>query len=49
MTKKIYERNGSAGRRLQGKVAIITGGGTGIDETIAHKFAREGARVIVNC
>lgn len=29
-------------------MAIITGAGTGIGEAIAHKFAREGARVIVN-
>ncbi len=35
-------------RRLEGKVAIITGGGTGIGEAIAHKFAKEGARVLVN-
>ena len=35
-------------RRLQDKVAIITGAGTGIGEAIAHKFAKEGARVIVN-
>jgi NAD(P)-dependent dehydrogenase (short-subunit alcohol dehydrogenase family) len=48
MTKKIYERNGSSRKRLEGKVAIITGAGTGIGEAIAHKFAWEGARVIVN-
>lgn len=35
-------------RRLEGKVAIITGAGTGIGEAIAHKFAKEGAQVIVN-
>ena len=34
--------------RLEGKVAIITGAGGGIGRGIAHAFAREGARVIVN-
>jgi len=33
--------------RLEGKVAIITGAGTGIGEAVAHKFAREGAKVVV--
>ena len=34
--------------RLKDKVAIITGAGTGIGEAIAHKFAREGARLVLN-
>ncbi|MBD2462166.1 SDR family oxidoreductase [Oscillatoria sp. FACHB-1407] len=35
-------------RRLEDKVAIVTGAGTGIGEAIAHKFAKEGAKVVVN-
>jgi NAD(P)-dependent dehydrogenase (short-subunit alcohol dehydrogenase family) len=48
MAKKFYERDGSDRGRLEGKVAIVTGAGTGIGEAIAHKFAKEGARVIVS-
>jgi NAD(P)-dependent dehydrogenase (short-subunit alcohol dehydrogenase family) len=33
--------------RLEGKVAVITGAGSGIGEAIAERFSREGAKVVV--
>lgn len=33
--------------RLEGRTAVITGAGDGIGEGMAHRFAREGARVVV--
>ncbi len=34
-------------QRFEGKVVVITGGGTGIGRTYAHRFAAEGAAIVI--
>jgi NAD(P)-dependent dehydrogenase (short-subunit alcohol dehydrogenase family) len=40
-------REGSMSNRLEGKVAFITGAGSGIARAASHIFTREGAKVII--
>jgi NAD(P)-dependent dehydrogenase (short-subunit alcohol dehydrogenase family) len=45
--KPIYDDNEPGSGKLEGKVAIITGGDSGIGRAVAIRFAKEGANVVI--
>ncbi|MFE9328115.1 SDR family NAD(P)-dependent oxidoreductase [Nocardia sp. NPDC052278] len=49
MSREIDEHNerGQLSASLQGRVALVTGGGAGIGEGIVRRFSEEGAQVVL--
>jgi len=43
----VFSMSGERIMRLEGKIAIVTGGGTGIGAAIAKRFVLEGAKICI--